>query len=638
MGKNFRKRLSAFMLALLLAVTTLGSVTTVSADSTSGGSLIDFSIPFDFLFFHFGNDADEMTEEDLEAERDRLREQSMKAEKAAGLKLVYEYTMETPEALSSLDLSGCKGEGTFRFANPEFVPEKGVTVCEFIFTPDNVKKYDYDLMLGWDEDTQTLRRYAEVVCSSLAALEEEVTDEPQEEDSVIPDAVVTTPGEENPEGTPTPDVTEAPEGTGTPEGTPTPDVTGTPETTPTPDVTGVPEETGTPEETQTPDVTEAPESTETPEATPTPDATETPKETGTPEATPDTTVSDENVSKPGNNLIPEITTIPGAVTPTPVPEATPTPAPVVTAPINPGSSAENGVQIIEKDDTVKAFESQVLAFEEGEMTAERMASLISLTNAYEALTEEQKNAVASDVMNKLSSLQDTAAEVNHTSNGVTVSGNVPWYVQLKVTVGNDTDTYEPTGLETIVPYEMCLWNIITDSEYKLAGGEKVTLTMAVPENIHLYDGLTIVHYMDETHYEYIELKITGETMSFETASFSPFNVAGSTILVGGKPSGSSTSSNNSSSNTGTTSSTTKPSSSQSSSSSSTSQSSSSSSKTNTSSSNSGSTVKPVTNTSSNTVKTGDNANISRYIMIGLGAAVLVVLCVMLVVRSKKDNE
>lgn len=609
MSKQFRKRLGALVLAMTLALTTLGSVTSVSADSTSGGSLMDFSFPFDFLFFHLGESSDEMTEEDLEAERDRLREESMKAEKAAGLKLVYEYTMETPEAIGTLDISECKGDGTFQFADPEFVPEKGVTVCEFIFTPDNVNKYDYDKMLGWDEETQTLRRYAEVICSSLVALEEEVTDEPAE-DSVIPDAVETVPEE-------TEDADSVPETTVDSEVTPSPEVSGEPEAAPTPEVSAAPEATPTPETSVIPEATPIPETSVTPEVSETPEVLETP----TPE---------ESVSKPGNNLIPEITTIPDAVTPTPVPEATPTPSPVVTAPIKPGCSAENGVQIIEKDDMVKAFEAQILDLAEGEMTEERVAAIIAFTNAYEALSEEQQYAVSSDVLEKLSDLQAEAAVVNHTSNGVTVSGNIPWFVQLRVTLGNDTDTYVPTGLDTIVPYEMCLWNLMTDSEYILAGGEKVTLTMAVPADIHLYDGLTIVHYMDETHYEYIELTITGDTLSFETASFSPFNIAGSTILVGGKPTSSGTGSSTTTSTDNTTKTTPTP----------TPTSSGSKKNNNTTKQDNSSTntTKPVTN-SSNTVKTGDNANISHFVMLGLGAVVLAALCVVLIVRSKnKDKE
>lgn len=600
--KKLKKRWGALLLATAMIMSTIGSVTIVSADSVKGGSLIDFSFPFDFLLFHLGKEEDKMTEEDLEAERDRLREQSMTAEKAAGMTIVYEYTMEEPAELSVLDISACKGDGTFAFAKPELVPEKGVTVSEIIFTPNDAEKYDYDQMLGWDKETKTLRRYVEVVCTSLAALEEEVTDIPEE--SVIPEA------------TGTPEVTETPEITGTPEVTGTPEITGTPEATETPGVTEIPEATGTPEATETPEVTEIPEATGTPEATETPEVTETPEK-------------DES-SKPGNNLIPEITGIPEAITPTPVPEPTATPEPEVTAPIGAGSSAESGVLIIKKDEDVKEFEAQVLAMKESVETDADMSALIELTKNYETFSDEQKNAVSSDVIQKLCLLQEEAADINHVSNGVTVAGNLPWFVQLRVTVGNDTDTYVPTGLETIVPYEMCLWNLLTDTKYELAGGEKVTLTMAVPENVHLYDGLTIVHYMDETHYEYIELKITGENMSFETASFSPFNVAGSTILVGGKPGTSGNNGTTKPSETKPATPTTTPSQDQTSGNNTT--------KPSKDHSKKDQGTKPVTGNSNHNVKTGDDTNISRVVILGIGAAVVIVLCIVLIYKSRKEDE
>ena len=597
MGKKFRKRIHALILAVVLAVTTFASVCTVAAGSSvSGSTVIDFSFPFDFLLFCFGDAEKEMTEEELELQRDVLREQSQKVEKEAGLTFVYEYAMETPVAIGTLDMSGCKGPGTFVFANPDLVPEKGVTVCEFIFTPSDVNAFEYEKMLGWDKQTNTLRRYAEVICSSLAALEEEVTDAPvKEEESVIPNAVVKDP-EVTPEVTP-----EA-----TPETTPeaTPEVT--PETTPE----------------ATPEVT--PETT--PEVTP---------ET-TPEVTPEVPLEGTlNFHKTAHNLVPEITTVPEAVTPTPEVIMTPTPEPVVTVPVNPGSSIENGVQLLEKDEAVVAFEEQVMSFPEGDMTVEKIQVLVDLTHVYEEMTAKQQDALSSDALNKLLGLQEEAALVNHTSNGVTVTGNLPWYVELVVVLGNDTDTYVPTGLETIVPYEMCLWNLLTDSEYVLGGGEKVTLSMAVPENVHLYDGLTIVHYMDETHYEYIELTITGDIMSFETASFSPFNVAGSTVIVGGKPSGNTskpsgsvtTKPSDSSKPSDKDESTTKPS-------------------TNKPSNNKPSTNKPSNNKPSSSkpsgttgpVKTGDTANISQFIFIGAGAVVLVVICILLLKRSKKEEE
>lgn len=625
----FRKRMGALLLAVVVGMTSLGTVTTAAAKEGSASEhFIDFSFPFDFLFFHFGEDEKTMTKEELEAERDHLREVSMMAEKAAGFQMVYEYQMETPQMVSTLDLSVCKGAGTFAFADPQFVPEKGVSVCEVIFTPAHVQAFDYEQMLGWDAVTQTLRRYVEVTCMSFLANEEEVKIEAEimagseivPEDADIPEAA--------PDGEMSETVPEVTPGDAEQEATPqvTPSETA-PETIP-----------GETKPETTPQVTPSEDTPETlPQVTPGTTQPDTLPEDNTaadavdkiPENVPETNKEGVIVSRPMINLIPEINSIPELVTPSATPEPTPTPKPYVTAPIMQGILAETGVPIIEKDDKVKAFETAVLGLPQDADASEVMAQMLSLTREYESMTGIQKNAVGSDVLAKLEELQAQMAVYNHESNGVTVSGSIPWFVQLRVALGNDTDTYVPTGLETIVPYEMCLWNLLTDSEYVLGGGQKVTLSMAVPEAIHLYDGLTIVHYMDETHYEYIELQIVGDTLSFETASFSPFNIAGSTVLVGGKTETNTSGSNSSVSNKEDAKPTPKPSGN-----------SDSRQETQTQNRDNGKDDKnKQESTSSGTaVKTGDSSAVSQFVIIALGAVILILLCVLVIKRSRKTDE
>ena len=73
-----------------------------------------------------------------------------------------------------------------------------------------------------------------------------------------------------------------------------------------------------------------------------------------------------------------------------------------------------------------------------------------------------------------------AAAYNHTQLGVSVYGNLPWYVQFRVKL-TDVGKKEENGLKVLVPYELTLWNLYTDSVYTLPEGETVTVTMPVPD-------------------------------------------------------------------------------------------------------------------------------------------------------------
>ena len=157
-------------------------------------------------------------------------------------------------------------------------------------------------------------------------------------------------------------------------------------------------------------------------------------------------------------------------------------------------------------------------------------SVVQVTKAYEALSEAEKAAIAPDTMKLLQSAQEMAAAYNHTQLGVTVYGNLPWYVQFRVALV-DVSAEEEQGLKVLVPYELKLWNLYTDEAYALPEGESVTVTMPIPD-VEIDGEFTIFHYKSDGSVETIKPVIRGNLMSFETSSFSPFSVAGSTVITG----------------------------------------------------------------------------------------------------------
>lgn len=231
--------------------------------------------------------------------------------------------------------------------------------------------------------------------------------------------------------------------------------------------------------------------------------------------------------------------------------------------------------------------------------------------------------------------------------GVQVSGDfLPFYVDLQVSYNDAVSELPDAGIgEILSAYELKLWDLKEDEEYRLPEGRKVKVQIPLPENANCYSELSIAHYLGNNEYEYFVFDREGkvgnmwveelggkEYLTFETASFSPFNVGGHQIVGPG------TSSNNhkpsSGSNAQGSGSTSKPSGST------TGQISQSQKNP---SSGTGSTAGKQNQTSVSkknntkiiyTVKTGDESNILVYVLAG---AVAVVLAVVAIVLGKKKK-
>ena len=121
---------------------------------------------------------------------------------------------------------------------------------------------------------------------------------------------------------------------------------------------------------------------------------------------------------------------------------------------------------------------------------------------------------------------------------------LPFYVDLQVTYNEAVNELPDAGIgEILSAYELKLWDLKEDTEYKIPEGKKVKVLIPLPENADCYSDLAIAHYPGNNQYEYfifdkegkvgnmpVEEKDGQEYLAFETASFSPFNVGGHQIV------------------------------------------------------------------------------------------------------------
>lgn len=242
--------------------------------------------------------------------------------------------------------------------------------------------------------------------------------------------------------------------------------------------------------------------------------------------------------------------------------------------------------------------------------------------------------------------------------GVRVEGDfLPYYVDLQVSYNDELDQLPDAGIGQILSaYEIKLWDLKENEEYKIPEGNKVRVMIPLPENADSFSQLSIAHYLGNSEYEYYTLPteeypgnltiitIEGiEYLTFETASFSPFNVGGSQLVGPGTQlpqSGSSSQNTGNNSSSGTSAGTSSTGNSQTGSSSSGQSviqpSGNSGSQTSTSSSQSRKTGNQSSSSKvTRVVKTGDNAPIILYA--ATAAAALILAAVTFIIGKKKRS-
>ncbi len=387
-------------------------------------------------------------------------------------------TIEHPVPLSEVSLPG-SDYGTLSWVDSSSIPSGRVQSYDVVFYPYDSS--DLAKISGWDGVSDGIYSSVTVVVTNPEGSEvaedtgendysdEEYTEESGSDsydDSYSEEESGGDFYEEGQESESTGEESET-EITEEPEITEAPEAEETPEPEETPEITEAPEAEETPEPEETPEITEAPEAEETPEPEETPEITETP------EATP----------------TPEITETPAA---TPTPEAAETPEVSVTP--DPAEEPEEDKNIFDRDKESEK-DTRPDEFEDD-------------------LTEEEKAAAAAE---------------NHTCNGISVSGiNLPWYVQFRVSSGDDYEFTNETEANIFKSYEFELWDLKNDTEYHVPDGEYISVTVPVKAGYEY----TIEHLLDNGAMETIVPSVDGSTMVFSTHSFSPFGIAGSKPLVG----------------------------------------------------------------------------------------------------------
>ena len=402
-------------------------------------------------------------------------------------------TINSPTALANIALPS-NAYGTLSWADSSYVPDKRVQSCGVVFKP--AAGADLSGLPGWDSNSGTLTGSVTVVVSSLDSTEENSGSEESSDSSDSGKSYETDDKEEN--GT---DVNESDadtsvketedstaENEGKNEGLQTDSVqenenkedsetTGKTEqsSSDTADASG--EEKRDPEITEAPEVTAAPSEDNKTQDGEEAEAAETPAVTITPAAEDDMdpdaaseSRDDENHEK---NNDAEITAIP---------EITETP-----------DAEENKNNIFDRKDDTEDKRPQ---------------------NAATDLTEKEKEEIASQ---------------NHTCDGITVSGiDLPWYVQFRVSGGEDYQFTNEEDATIFKSYEFELWDTQNNTEYKIPDGEYISVTVPVKAG-YTY---SIEHLLDNGAMETIIPSVDGDTMTFSTHSFSPFGIAGSKSLVG----------------------------------------------------------------------------------------------------------
>lgn len=397
-------------------------------------------------------------------------------------------TIDSPTALANIALPS-NAYGTLSWADSSYVPDKRVQSCGVVFKP--AAGADLSGLPGWDSNSGTLTGSVTVVVSSIDSTEENSGSEESSDssDSDSGESYGTDDKEENGTDADT-SVKETEDSTAeneekneglqddsAQENKEDPETTGKTEqsSSDSSDTTDAADASG--EEKRDPEITAAPSEDNKTQDGEEAEAVETPAVTITPAAEdgmdPDAASENRDDENHEKNNDAEITAIP---------EITETP-----------DTEENKDNIFDRKDDTEDKRPQ---------------------NAATDLTETEKEKIASQ---------------NHTCDGITVSGiDLPWYVQFRVSGGEDYQFTNEEDATIFKSYEFELWDTQNNTEYKIPDGEYISVTVPVKAG-YTY---SIEHLLDNGAMETIIPSMDGATMTFSTHSFSPFGIAGSKSLVG----------------------------------------------------------------------------------------------------------
>lgn len=383
-------------------------------------------------------------------------------------------TIDTPTALANVALPSNE-YGTLSWVDGSYVPQKRVQSCEVVFKPS--AGADLSGLPGWDSASGTLTGYVTVVVSSLDSALEDTDNDEQKDSSQSDESYDTENSDKDSKDVSDKETQQDSKDENADQEDSSSDSSSADSSTDknsdsSTDVKDPAEEDKNEED---PEVTEVPDITVTPVQKDDSQNTEEKEEetaetTVTPAAsdTGDNTEDTDNNKKENNSEITEI------------PEITE----------NPDENTDN---IFDRKDEPEDKRPQ---------------------NAATDITETEMEAIA---------------QQNHTCDGITVSGiDLPWYVQFRVSGGDDYQFTNEEDAAIFKSYEFELWDTQKNTEYKIPDGEYISVTVPVKAG-YTY---SIEHLLDNGAMETIIPSVDGDTMTFSTHSFSPFGIAGSKSLVG----------------------------------------------------------------------------------------------------------
>ena len=383
-------------------------------------------------------------------------------------------TIDIPTALANVALPSNE-YGTLSWVDGSYVPQKRVQSCEVVFKPS--AGADLSGLPGWDSASGTLTGYVTVVVSSLDSASEDTDNDEQKDSSQSDESYDTENSDKDSKDVSDKETQQDSKDENADQEDSSSDSSSADSSTDknsdsSTDVKDPAEEDKNEED---PEVTEVPDITVTPVQKDDSQNTEEQEEetaetTVTPAAsdTGDNTEDTDNNKKENNSEITEI------------PEITE----------NPDENTDN---IFDRKDEPEDKRPQ---------------------NAATDITETEMEAIA---------------QQNHTCDGITVSGiDLPWYVQFRVSGGDDYQFTNEEDAAIFKSYEFELWDTQKNTEYKIPDGEYISVTVPVKAG-YTY---SIEHLLDNGAMETIIPSVDGDTMTFSTHSFSPFGIAGSKSLVG----------------------------------------------------------------------------------------------------------
>ena len=381
-------------------------------------------------------------------------------------------TIDTPTALANVALPSNE-YGTLSWVDGSYVPQKRVQSCEVVFKPS--AGADLSGLPGWDSASGTLTGYVTVVVSSLDSASEDTDNDEQKDSSQSDESYDTENSDKDSKDVSDKETQQDSKDENADQEDSSSDSSSADSST----------DKNSDSSTDVKDPAEEDKNEEDPEVTEVPDITpvqkddsqnteekeeETAETTVTPAAsdTGDNTEDTDNNKKENNSEITEI------------PEITE----------NPDENTDN---IFDRKDEPEDKRPQ---------------------NAATDITETEMEAIA---------------QQNHTCDGITVSGiDLPWYVQFRVSGGDDYQFTNEEDAAIFKSYEFELWDTQKNTEYKIPDGEYISVTVPVKAG-YTY---SIEHLLDNGAMETIIPSVDGDTMTFSTHSFSPFGIAGSKSLVG----------------------------------------------------------------------------------------------------------